>query len=86
MVLNFLGREAASKLNYNNRDLDRMDCTLKPGPQRTLSVENEFFLVLCRFKVGLLEEDLATRFGISKSLVSKIVITWTKFIYLIQIQ
>ena len=45
MVLNFLGREAASKLNYNNRDLNRMDCTLKPGPQRTLSVENEFFSI-----------------------------------------
>ena len=36
---------------------------------------------MCRFKVGLLEEGLATRFGISQSLVSKIVITWTKFIY-----
>lgn len=30
---------------------------------------------MCRFKVGLLEENLAT------CLVSKIVITWTKFIY-----
>ena len=44
-------------------------------------MENEFFLLLCRCKIGLLEEDLATRFRISQSLVSKIIITWTKFAY-----
>ena len=43
-------------------------------------MEEEFFLVLCRYKVGLLEEDLAARFRISQSLVSQIV-TWTKFRY-----
>ena len=44
-------------------------------------MEEEFFLVLCRFKVGLLEEDLAARFKISQSLVSRIIVTWTKFMY-----
>ena len=53
----------------------------KTGPKRTLSVEEEFFLVLCRFKVGLLEEDLAARFRISQSIVSRIIVTWTKFMY-----
>lgn len=36
----------------------------KAGPKKTLSVEEEFFFVLCRYKVGLLEEDLAARFRI----------------------
>lgn len=36
---------------------------------------------MCRYKVGLLEEDLAARFRISQSLVSKVVKTWSKFMY-----
>jgi len=44
-------------------------------------VEEKFFLVLCHYKVVLLEEDLAARFRISQSLVSQIVVTWTKFMY-----
>ena len=52
----------------------------RQAQKRTLSGEEAFFLVLCRYKVGLLEEDLAARFRISQSLVSQIV-TWTKFRY-----
>jgi len=44
-------------------------------------VEEEFFLVLCCYKVGPLGEDLAARFRISQSLVSRIIVTWTKFMY-----
>lgn len=46
-----------------------------------MSVEAEFFLILCCYKVGLLEEDLAVRFRISQSLVSQIIVTWTKYMY-----
>ena len=83
MVLDFLGREAASHLDYRNRERSATDSStkIKPGPERTLSVENEFFMVLCRLKVGLLEEDLAARFGVSQSLVSVIVNTWIKFMF-----
>lgn len=81
-VLNFLGREAASKLDYCNKELIQgLGLKDKPGPQRALSVEDEFFLLLCRCKVGLLEEDLASRFRISQSLVSKILTTWIKFVF-----
>ena len=80
-VLNFLGREATSQLNYTNTELQNPEKKEKRGPTRALTVENEFFLVLCRYKVGLLEEDLSVRFGISQSLVSRIIITWTKFMY-----
>ena len=50
IVLSFLGRDAASKLVYSNTEQTRE----KAGPKRTLSVEEEFFLVLCCYKVGLL--------------------------------
>ena len=81
IVLSFLGRDAASKLVYNNTEQNDAQKREKAGPKRTLSVEEEFFLVLCRYKVGLLEEDLAARFRISQSLVSQIIVTWTKFMY-----
>ncbi|XP_068749492.1 uncharacterized protein [Montipora capricornis] len=81
MVLSFLGREAASQLVYSNSEQKDAQKKEKAGPKRTLSVEEEFFLVLCPFKVGLLEEDLAARFKIDQSLVSTIIVTWTKFMY-----
>ncbi|XP_022805897.1 uncharacterized protein LOC111343029 [Stylophora pistillata] len=81
-ALDFLGREAASMLDYHNTE-DRKDLKsrYKSGPSQVLSIENEFFMVLCRLKVGLLEEDLTTRFGVSQSVVSQIVTTWIKFMY-----
>ena len=81
IVLSFLGRDTASKLVYSNTEQNDAQKREKAGPRRTLSVEEEFFLVLCRYKVGLLEEDLAARFRISQSLVSRIIVTWTKFMY-----
>ena len=81
MVLSFLGKEAVSQLVYSNSKQKDAQKKEKAGPKRTLSVEEEYFLVLCRFKVGLLEEDLAARFRISQSLVSRIIVIWTKFMY-----
>jgi hypothetical protein len=45
-VLNFFGREAASKLDYGNKEVMAQEKKVKPGPERALSVENEFFLLL----------------------------------------
>ena len=84
MILDFLGREAASNLDYRNNNKQSTqpnNYKYKPGPSRTLSVENEFFMVLCRLRVGLLEEDLAARFGVCQSVVSLILNTWIKFIF-----
>ena len=47
----------------------------KPGPSRKLTFLDEFLLVLMRLKAGLFVQDLADRFGISASLVSRIYIT-----------
>ncbi|PFX17375.1 hypothetical protein AWC38_SpisGene18310 [Stylophora pistillata] len=71
MALDFLGRETAAHLDYQNtEDLVEIKHKYKPGPSRALTVENEFFLVLCRLKVGLLEEESSARFGVCQSVVS----------------
>ena len=50
------------------------------GRKRKLSLENEFFLTLCRIRSGLTEEDLGFRFGISQGTVSQILSTWITFL------
>ena len=54
----------------------------KMGRPRKLSPENQFFLFLCRVRVGLFELDLSYRFKISIGTVSNIVISWANFMYL----
>ena len=82
MVLDFLGRETATHLDYQNtQNLREIKNKYTPGPSRALTVEGEFFMVLCRLKVGLLEEDLSARFGVCQSVVSQIVNTWIKFMF-----
>ena len=51
------------------------------GRQRSLTSLNEFFLTLCRLCLGMKEQDLAYRFGISQSTVSRIVTTWVNFMF-----
>ena len=46
-----------------------------------LSPLNQFFLTLVKLKLNLRVLDLARRFGVSKSLVSKYFITWVCFLY-----
>ena len=50
----------------------------RPGPQRTLSLQQEFLLTLMKLKLGLINEDLAFRFIVSVGTVSSIFITWVK--------
>lgn len=51
------------------------------GASRALTPLNEFFLVMCRLRLGLLEQDLAYRFLVSQSTVSRICITWINFLF-----
>ena len=46
-----------------------------------LKAEQEFFLVLVRLRLGLLEEDIASRAGISSSHFSMIYVAWLDFLY-----
>ncbi|CAN7951069.1 unnamed protein product [Ixodes pacificus] len=54
----------------------------KLGRPRSLPPHDELFLVLVRLRLGLLEKDLAYRFGISVSTVSRLCITWISYLYL----
>ena len=69
------------KLLKENQSYQMDDNRKKPGPPRKLSYLDEFLLVLMRLKAGLFVQDLADRFGISTSLVSRICITWINLLY-----
>ena len=51
------------------------------GAPRALTPLNDFFLVMCRLRLGLLEQDLAYRFQISQSTVSRICVTWINLLF-----
>lgn len=82
-VWEFLG-PAKDKVCYWNQQLKtgEKSPSKRPGVRRKLSPLDEFFLSLVRLRVGLLNADLAYRFGISSSSVSKIVTSWIQFLYL----
>ncbi len=64
------GKDSATDKMYQIRN------TSKPGPKRTLTLEDELLLTLMKLRLNLLEEDLAFRFRISQSTVSQILSTW----------
>ncbi|XP_028406791.1 uncharacterized protein LOC114529234 [Dendronephthya gigantea] len=53
----------------------------KRGTQRSLTPEQELFMVLVRLRCGLLGLDVANRFGISPAQYSRIETTWLAFLY-----
>ena len=53
----------------------------KPARKSKLSLEEQFFLVMVRLRLGLFEVDLADRFGVHPSTVSRIIITWLNLMY-----
>ena len=77
----FLG-PAVSELIYWNSKLHDTSEMKKKGHPRTLAPIQEFFLVLVRLKLGLLEQDLADWFGLSCITISRIFTTWINFLYL----
>ncbi|XP_038077625.1 uncharacterized protein LOC119745381 isoform X2 [Patiria miniata] len=48
-----------------------------------LTLLNQFFLFLCRVKVGLLQQDLAVRFHVSRATVNRVLIHWTKYLHFV---
>ena len=52
------------------------DVKQKPGPRRKMRLLDEFLLVFMRLRLGLLEQDLAQRFCVSVSTISRVLITW----------
>ncbi|KAK3713861.1 hypothetical protein QZH41_001888 [Actinostola sp. cb2023] len=52
----------------------------KPGRRRVLTVFQEFTLVMMRLRLGLFERDIAHRFSVSVTSVSRITRTWIRFL------
>ncbi len=73
----FLGPSVYS-LNYWG---DKERKTTRRRKNKALTPVNQFFLTLVKLRLNLRVIDLAIRFGISKSLVSKYFITWICFLY-----
>ncbi|XP_057298372.1 uncharacterized protein LOC130629250 [Hydractinia symbiolongicarpus] len=84
VLLDYL-KPGANSLIYwgSNTNMEKIispDC-IKKGRPRTLSVEEEFFLTLCRLRCGFPIEDMSVRFNLSTSHISRILITWIDFLY-----
>ncbi|XP_056441490.1 uncharacterized protein LOC130378925 [Gadus chalcogrammus] len=56
---------------------------ISPSPTRRLQLFDEFFLFCCRIAAGLQEKVLADMFQVSVSTVSRVVITWANYLYLL---
>ena len=81
---NFL-RPAVNDLKYSKKQEEsdmQNGVENKRLQQRSLPPLEEFFMTLVRLRLGLFEQDLAYRFGISQSTVSRITSTWINFLYL----
>ena len=65
-----------SQLNYRPES----ESVYIRGRHRALPPVDEFFMVLLRLRLALLENDLSHRFNISLSSVSRILTTWIIFL------
>ncbi|XP_030585679.1 uncharacterized protein LOC115780561 [Archocentrus centrarchus] len=54
-----------------------------PSPHHKLLLIDECFLFLCRIAAGLKEQALASMFKVSLPTVSRVIITWTSYFYLV---
>ena len=77
----FLG-PAVTALSYDpDKSVEDPSKVCGMGRHRILTPLNEFFLMLCRLRLGLLEQDLAFRFQVSQPTVSRILIAWINFLF-----
>ena len=75
-TFNALFDEVASKA-YSEEETEKEN---KGGRPRCLRLVDEFFLVLMRFRLGLLIEDLCDRFYISKTTCANVINHWIGFL------
>lgn len=73
---NMVGWSQANRLKHADQPISR-----KGFKEQSLPLIDQFFLFLCRLRQGFLVQDLATRFNVSHTTVSRICITWTNFLY-----
>ncbi|KAE8586432.1 hypothetical protein XENTR_v10021669 [Xenopus tropicalis] len=51
--------------------------------EESMLVIDQFFLFLCKVRQGFYDQDLAVRFNICQSRVTRIIITWANYLYLV---
>jgi len=59
-------------------------CTSSPFTRpggRVMAPIDELFLFLVRIRLGLFQQDLAHRFNVHESTVSRKVVTWANYLY-----
>ena len=77
----FLG-PAITALSYDpDKSVEDPSKVCGMSRHRILTPLNEFFLMLCHLRLGLLEQDLAFRFQVSQSTVSRILVAWINFLF-----
>jgi len=77
----FLG-PAVTALSYDpDKTVEDPTKVCGMGRHHILTPVNEFFLTLCRLRLGLLEQDLAYRFQVSQPTVSRIVMAWINLLF-----
>jgi len=69
------------KLWDSRRCGDSEATDVKCGPSCKLPLLEQFFLTLVRLRLGLFETDLAVRFGLSQSSISRITTTWINLMF-----
>ena len=76
-----MGPSVDSLTYYNVESENQQERNMRCRP-RTLPPMEEFFMTLLRLRLGLMEQDLAHRFGVSQSIVSRVTTTWINLLYL----
>ncbi|XP_074654491.1 uncharacterized protein LOC141908365 [Tubulanus polymorphus] len=76
MVFSWLLPEARIMKHWRGRVQTTVTDSSKRGPGRKLDIEQEFLLVMIKLRLNLFTGDLASRFRVSKSTVSRIFHTW----------
>lgn len=70
-----------TQVQRQGADLEKVKKTTFSSEVHPISLIDEFFLFLCRVRHGFPEQDLAVRFGVSQASVSRILITWSNYLY-----
>ena len=60
----------------------QVSCSYTIPRPRILGPKDEFFLTICRLRQGFKEEHLGHLYGVSQTIVSCIIISWIKFMFL----
>ncbi|XP_062585919.1 uncharacterized protein LOC134247604 [Saccostrea cucullata] len=70
-----------TQMQRQGADLEKVKKITFSFESHHLSLIDEFFVFLCRIRQGFPEQDLAVRFCVSQTSISRILITWSNYLY-----